>query len=374
MSVEASNVVTVRTASRDYEVHVGQGLLKTLGQQVAQATRADAAFVVSDTNVAPLYGAVVRDSLERAGLFSGAHAMEAGERNKTFSTLGQVVEAMAEAGLTRDSVVVALGGGVVGDVAGFAAAIYMRGIQVVQVPTTVLAMVDSSVGGKTAVDASRGKNLLGAFLQPSLVIADVGTLATLSGEQFRDGVGEVVKHAVLADEQLFEELSERALLPPCEVADDQRGAHLDYLAHIVATNVRIKRDVVGSDERERGVRQTLNLGHTMGHAIEAASGYTLGHGHCVAAGLCCIARASERLGWSERGLAARIEACTALQGLPTDTSIPHEMLLQQAFFDKKRHGSIINAIIPTRVGAVEIRGVSQREFAHMVELGCGVTC
>lgn len=365
-------VVPVSTSSRVYDVVVGCDVLGEVGERIAQGTRADAAFVITDSNVGPLHLEKVRASLEAAGIYAGSFAMPAGEQNKRLSTLEDALEAMAACGLTRDSVVVVLGGGVVGDVAGFAAAVYMRGIQVVQLPTTLLAMVDSSVGGKTAVDASRGKNLIGAFLQPTLVVADVSTLATLTPEVFVDGIGEIVKHAVLADPALFDELIERPLTFADAKAAMNDEAAAAYLEHVVATNVAIKRDVVGADERERGLRQTLNLGHTIGHAIEAASGYTLGHGHCVAAGLCCLARATERLGWSEAGLAERIERCCAAQGLPIDSSLPHDDICRQAFFDKKRHGDRVNVVVPIRIGACEMRSVSQAEFDELVRLGCGV--
>ena len=365
-------VVPVSTPSRAYDVVVGCDVLSEVGERIAQCTRADAAFVITDSNVAPLHLEKVHASLEAAHIYAGSFAMPAGEQNKRLSTLEDALEAMAACGLTRDSVVVALGGGVVGDVAGFAAAVYMRGIQVVQLPTTLLAMVDSSVGGKTAVDASRGKNLIGAFLQPTLVVADVSTLATLTPEVFVDGIGEIVKHAVLADPALFDELIERPLTFADAKAAMNDEAAAAYLEHVVATNVAIKRDVVGADERERGLRQTLNLGHTIGHAIEAASGYTLGHGHCVAAGLCCLARATERLGWSEAGLTGRIERCCAAQGLPVDSSLSHDDICRQAFFDKKRHGDRVNVVVPIRIGACEMRSVSQPEFDELVRLGCGI--
>ncbi len=353
--------IEVPTASRSYEVLVGSGLLDSIGPRIKQATGSSHPIVVSDSNVAPLYLDRTLAALERAELASASFAMPAGEVNKHLGTLGDVCQAIAEAELSRDDVVVALGGGVVGDLAGFAAAIYMRGIQVVQVPTSLLAMVDSSVGGKTAIDATAGKNLLGAFLQPSLVVADVDTLSTLTPEVFVDGIGEVVKHALLADEALFEELSEHPL---------KQDGEKDYLARVVARNVEIKRDVVAQDERESGLRQTLNLGHTIGHAIEAASGYRLGHGHCVAAGLCCMARATERLGWSEAGMAERVERCVAAQGLPTTTDAPIDELLRQAAFDKKRHGQTVNVVVPTAVGSCEIRTITLEEFSHIVELGC----
>ncbi len=360
MSSVIRETVHVSTTSADYDVIVGTALLAEVGMRVREAAPADAAFIVSDTNVAPLYLEQVEASLREAGFPVASLVVEAGEVHKNLTTFGNILEAIAKADLTRDSVVVALGGGVVGDMAGFAAASYMRGIRVVQVPTTLLSMVDSSVGGKTAIDLSCGKNLVGAFLQPSLVVADVGCLQSLEPEVFVDGIGEVVKHGVLADESLFDELARTPLL---------QTSGPDYLTHVVARNVAIKRDVVSGDERERGVRQTLNLGHTIGHAIEAASGYTLGHGHCVAAGLCTVARAAERLGWAEIGLAERVETCVAAQGLPTTSDLPTTELVAQATHDKKRHGTGVNLVVPTRIGRVEIRHVSLDELFEVIRLG-----
>lgn len=360
----ATRTIRVDTSSRSYDVVVGSQVLESVGGLAAEATGAQDVFVVTDTNVAPLYLDRVARSLGDAGVYAGSFAMPAGEPNKTFATLGSVCDELARAGLTRDSAVVALGGGVVGDVAGFAAAIYMRGIQVVQVPTTLLAMVDSSVGGKTAVDARMGKNLLGSFLQPSCVLADTDVLGTLDPQVFLDGMGEVVKHAVLADERLFQELALRPLREPGSVDPAE-------LVRTVARNVEIKRDVVAEDERERGLRQTLNLGHTIGHAIEAASGYRLGHGHCVAAGLCCMARATESLGWTEPGVASAIERLVAAQGLPVDTDLPLESLLSQALYDKKRHGDRVNIVVPVRVGRAELRSVTTQELEEILALGCG---
>ena len=357
--------VRVDASSRSYDVIVGEGVLDEVGSLTrAACPNADATFVVSDTNVAPLYLSRTCAALEAAGLAAPSFVVPAGERNKRLGTFGAIVEAMAAAELTRDSVVIALGGGVVGDMAGFAAASYMRGIEVVQVPTTLLSMVDSSVGGKTAIDLDAGKNLVGAFLQPSLVVADVACLDTLEPDVFVDGMGEVVKHGVLADEALFDQL---ALAPLTQ------GAPHDYTARVVARNVEIKRDVVNADERERGLRQTLNLGHTIGHAVEAASSFELGHGHCVAIGLCCVARAAERLGWASSGLAARVEACVAAQGLPTNTNLAHEDIMQFATHDKKRHGNTVNLVVPLAIGSCEVRKTTIEEFARVVELGCGAS-
>ena len=360
MSEPVVSTIQVGTSSRTYDVVVGSGLLEGIGERVCATCNPDAVIIVSDTNVAPLYLEPVRTSLESAGLRVAEVTVPAGEPHKNLQTYGQILNAMAQAELTRSSLVVALGGGVVGDMAGFAAATYMRGIEVVQVPTTLLSMVDSSVGGKTAIDLDCGKNLVGAFLQPSLVVADVETLATLNPYVFADGMGEVVKHAVLADPELFDELLARPL------TQDEDPL---YLAQVVARNVAIKRDVVATDEQERGLRQTLNLGHTIGHAIEAASNYQQGHGHCVAAGLCYIARAAEARGWTELGTSERIVSCTAAQDLPTTSARKPDEIFAQATHDKKRHGTTVNVVIPESIGYSTLRTITLDELHTLIELG-----
>lgn len=358
-------MVPVRTASKAYDVHVGCGILGKVGPLVRQAAGGGVAAVVSDSNVAPLYAARVRESLEEAGYRTCVITFAAGEMHKRLGTLEGLLEGLAEAELSRDDVVVALGGGVTGDMAGLAAALYLRGIPVAQVPTSLLAMVDSSVGGKTAVDLRAGKNLAGAFFQPSVVVADVECLHSLSPELLTDSCGEVIKHGVLADELLFDELCATPLNSP---------AHGDgELARIVARNVEIKRDVVDADEQERGLRQTLNLGHTLGHAIEAASNYTLGHGSSVAAGLCCVARATQRLGWTKPGTAERIEAACRAHGLPVDTQVPHDTIMRFATHDKKRHGQTVNLVVPRRIGSAVVRKVTLDELAEVIRLGCSTT-
>lgn len=354
-------VIDVPTKSLSYQAVVGNGILGTLGERISKLMTPDRIMVVTDSNVGPLYLDTVLDALSTAGLSASSTTIPAGEPHKNLDTYGTILSAMAQAQLTRSSLVVALGGGVVGDMAGFAAATYMRGIPVVQVPTTLLSMVDSSVGGKTAIDLDCGKNLVGAFLQPSLVVADVACLKTLDPYVFCDGLGEVVKHAVLASPDLCNDLQARP------VTQDEDPS---YLAEVVARNITIKRDVVVCDEQEHGLRQTLNLGHTIGHAIEAASGYRQGHGHCVAAGLCCIARAAEQLGWCEGGFATRIEACTAAQGLPIATNLDADEVFEQATHDKKRHASTVNVVIPQHLGEAVIRTVSLEELHMLVRLGC----
>ena len=358
-----SIVVPVKTPSRSYKVHVGRHLLDEAGELVREAAGGTVAAVVTDSNVGPLYAERVSASLERAGYRTATVTFPAGERHKRLSTLSDILERLASAGLSRDDVVVALGGGVTGDMAGLAAALYQRGCQVAQVPTSLLAMVDSSVGGKTAVDLDAGKNLAGAFLQPSVVVADVDCLSTLSPDLLRDSCGEVIKHGVLADEGLFDEVSRR---PICSA-----GYPPQELVRVVARNVEIKRDVVVSDEREHGLRQTLNLGHTIGHAVEAASDFSLGHGTCVAIGLCSMARASAERGWCAQQTARRIERAVTAHGLPTDTDLDHETIMYFATHDKKRHGDTVNVVVPKRIGAVELRKVNLDELRELVDLGCG---
>lgn len=356
-------VVRVPTSQRDYDVVVGEGVIDEVGRLARQACGGGRACVVSDSNVAPLYADAVAQSLVAAGYDACIQIFEAGERNKRLSTVEELLGGLAQAGLTRDDVVVAVGGGVTGDMAGLAAALYLRGISLVQVPTSLLAMVDSSVGGKTAVDLDAGKNLCGAFWQPWLVVADVDCLDTLTPDLFRDSCGEVIKHGVIRDPKLFAWLEANPLTG--EVAGDE-------LARVVARNVQIKRDVVASDEREHGLRQILNFGHTIGHAVEAAGDFSLGHGSCVALGMCCIARAACEMGWCDREVPRRIEALVRAHGLPADTDLPHDLIVSYATHDKKRHGDGVNVVVPRAIGSVEVRHVSLEEFERLVDLGCGV--
>lgn len=360
-----STTVAVHTPSRSYDVHVGSRILGQVGRLVRESAGGSVAAVVSDSNVAPLYAREVLDSLKNEGYRTTLVTFPAGERHKRLFTLSQMLEELAQAELSRDDVVVALGGGVTGDMGGLAAAMYLRGCQVAQVPTSLLAMVDSSVGGKTAVDLEAGKNLAGAFFQPSVVVADIACLDTLSHDLLTDSCGEVIKHGVIADEVLFNELAAHPI--------NAQDADAAYLERIVARNVQIKRDVVDADERERGLRQTLNFGHTIGHAVEAASDFRLGHGTCVAIGMCCMARAAARKGWCSDQTARRIEDAVGAYGLPTDTALDHETVFGFATHDKKRHGSHVNVVIPLGIGQVEVRKIELAQLRELIDLGCGAT-
>ena len=355
---------TIRvTTGRPYDVVVGTRLLEQAGARIRAVCGGDAAVIVTDSNVGPLYARIVEESLAGSGYRVRAIEFPAGEEHKRAETYLAILDAMAEAELDRSSVVVALGGGVTGDVAGFAAATYMRGIDLVQMPTSLLSMVDSSVGGKTAIDLARGKNLVGAFWQPRLVLADVGCLGTLSPEQFADGCGEVVKHAVLADENLFEILEHQPLTYEVLLRD------LTYVETLVARNIEIKRDVVSQDEREGGVRKLLNLGHSIGHAIEAAEGYRLGHGTCVAMGLTAIARAAATRDLCGKDVPARIEDLLRRHGLKTRTHRDPDELFAVALHDKKRRGDSIDLVIPRRIGACSLAQTDLETFREIIRDG-----
>ena len=349
--------IPVRT-SPFYQVTIGPGLLPQCGERLREVMAPCHIAVVTDSNVAPLYLERVKNSLEAAGFTVSTCSFPAGEGSKNLSTLSGILEFLARRRLTRADCVAALGGGVVGDMAGFAAAVYLRGIKYVQLPPTLLAAVDSSVGGKTAVDLAAGKNLAGAFLQPAAVFCDTDCLGTLSPHFFADGAAEAIKTGVLCDEGLFALFEEGALK-----TDPQE---------VIARCVRYKAGVVERDEKEQGERKLLNLGHTVGHAIEKCSGYTVTHGHAVAAGMAVMARAAEVLGWTDAPLAERIAACLEKNSLPTGTSFSAEELADAALADKKRAGGEITLVIPRRVGCCERKTVPVADLLPIIRAGLTV--
>ena len=319
-----------------YRVVIGSGLLAQSGQLLRETLGNCRIAVVSDSNVAKLYLPAVLESLTQVGLDACSYTFPAGEANKRLSTLSGMLEFFAEQRITRTDCVVALGGGVTGDMAGFAAGCYLRGIRYVQMPTTLLSAVDSSVGGKTAVDLAAGKNLAGLFHQPSLVICDTDTFATLTPDEFANGAAEAIKTGILDDETLFSLF--------------ESGETAARITDIVEQCVAFKAKIVEADETETGLRKTLNLGHTAGHAIERCSDYTIPHGHAVAIGLAIIARASERLGWATEPIARRVEHALTRNGLPTTTSFTPEALAEAALSDKKRAGGQITLVVPKAIG------------------------
>jgi 3-dehydroquinate synthase len=331
-----------------YDVVVGRGLLSQAGARIAPLARGRT-VIVTDETVAALHGPALQASLAEAGVRSEIIAVPPGEASKSFAELERLMDRLLAAGLDRKDVVVALGGGVVGDLAGLAAALYMRGIDFVQVPTTLLAQVDSSVGGKTAIDTPRGKNMVGAFHQPRLVLADIDVLATLPPVQVRSGWAEVLKHGLICDAPFFDWLA----------GDGAAGATGDpaALERAVIRSVEIKSAIVGEDEKEAGKRALLNLGHTFGHAIEAELGFeeaALAHGEAVALGCCMAFRFSVREGLCAAEDARRVEAVTAAAGLPTRLAqageFSAEALLARMAGDKKAEAGGVTLILARGIG------------------------
>lgn len=348
------NIVKVN-ASTEYEVKIGSGLLSGLGQEVAGVTKVGTAAIVSDSNVWPLYGEMAKKSLENAGFSVVSYVFPAGESSKSGSTYLALLNFLAEQHVTRSDCLIALGGGVVGDLTGFAAATYLRGISYIQVPTTLLAAVDSSVGGKTAIDLECGKNLVGAFYQPKLVLCDTDTLQSLPVDIFRDGCAEVIKYGVLYDTELFAHLQDKGL------AFDREA--------VITRCVELKRDVVAEDEFDTGSRMKLNLGHTIGHGVEASSNFTVSHGKAVAIGMAIVSRASAKYGICCCNTAESIESILRQFGLPTETDCPSQMLFDAALSDKKRSGGTVNLIVPEEIGRCVIRPTGVNEMKAFIETG-----
>ena len=317
----------------EYEVVIEPGSLTTIGSHVRDLIGPHRCFVITDDRVGPLHGDTVLAAIRGAGIEADLLTFPAGETNKTLATWQTLTERLMQGGAGRDSCIVALGGGVVGDVAGFVAATYMRGIPVVQVPTTIVAMIDSSIGGKTGVDTPHGKNLVGAFHQPRLVLVDPAVLRTLPACELRGGLAEAIKHGAIADAGYLRRLHGSA------AAMMERS--LPELSRMIRGSVEIKAGFVARDVLEAGPRAALNFGHTIGHAIERVSEYRISHGEAVAIGMCIEARAGELAGITAPGASAALRGIVADFGLPVDVpaDLPADDLLRRTRSDKKaRHG------------------------------------
>lgn len=339
---------------RPYQALIGRGLLDSLGEKTAQVHAPCRAVIVTDSTVAPLYLNRALDSLKRAGFEADSFVMPAGEENKNAETYIAVQRFLIRSGLTRSDLLVALGGGVVGDMAGFAAATYQRGIPFVQVPTTLLCAVDASVGGKTAIDLPEGKNMVGAFHQPLLVVCDTETFGTLPEERWHDGAGEMLKHGVLRDGEMFGLLAQ--------------GCWRDRTDELVERNIGIKRSFVVGDEKDRGKRQLLNFGHTIGHAAELLSRFSLPHGHAVAAGMVAETRAARKMGLTKLDEAIILEGVRA-NGLPADTGFSADDVLAAVLRDKKRLGGAIGVCVPLELGEAELYMLPVSQLRDYVEMG-----
>lgn len=341
-------------ASRNYDVSIGAGLLKGVPRILEPLIQKGKLLVVTDDTVDRLYSERVLDALNECGFEAKKFVFPHGEHNKTLDTFSSILDALATYGFTRSDSVVALGGGVTGDVAGFAAATYMRGIDYAQVPTTLLAGIDSSVGGKTAVDLPNGKNLVGAFHQPVAVIFDTDVLKTLPQEYWQDGLGEGLKYAVLCGGELMEIV--------------ESGLDENNFERFLELCVGCKRDIVEADERESGMRRLLNLGHTLGHALEKVSNFRISHGKAIADGMMRISEIAVEKGLLSKKDGERILALCKKYGMKIYTEYRTETLLEPLKLDKKGAGDGLRVVVPREIGKCETITVAQKDWK---EFFCG---
>lgn len=342
------------TASTQYDILIERGILKRAGELIKEYTGARRALLITDRTVDWLYSKAALDSLKSAGIECEKFVFEDGEDHKSLKTVGDILSFAAGLNLTRSDIFIALGGGIVGDVTGFAASVYLRGVRFVQIPTTLLAAVDSSVGGKTGVNLPEGKNLAGAFHQPSLVLCDPDCFNTLSDALFADGAAESIKYGIIADESLFEIFE----------FGDVKG----NIENIVRRCVEIKSDIVSRDEFDLGERQKLNLGHTLGHAIERCSDFAVSHGHAVAIGTVRACLAAQKLGVCKEDISERVKKTLERNGLPVSTDISAHELASVMQRDKKRSSAGINLILPTKIGECILYNTDPNELESIYSL------
>ncbi len=337
-------------ASGTYDILIDKGSLGNIGQVLKERFKPCTIAILSDDKVFPLYGKNVTDAIEAAGFRTVSHLIPNGEQSKTLDNVTAFIDCMVKAQVTRTDMVLALGGGVVGDMAGFAAAIYLRGIPYIQVPTTLLAAVDSSVGGKTAVDISAGKNLVGAFHQPALVYLDTDTLNTLDPAVLRDGFAEVLKYGIILDSKLF---------------DTVAVPESFNLTKVIARCIEIKRDVVEQDEFDKGLRGLLNFGHTFGHAIEKLSGFTITHGSAVARGMIIAAKVARVYGFTD--YTDVITKAVKDYGFETGCPYSADELYSVILSDKKRSGADITLVLPKEIGACTLKKMPAGQVLELMK-------
>lgn len=341
---------------KPYDIHIGLGAFRELPALLGRLYdgRRPRVALITDSNVNELYGRKAIGYLKSAGYSAYRYSFPSGEASKTLRTVEKIYKFLAKHSITRSDIIVALGGGVVGDIAGFAAATWLRGIEFIQIPTTFLAMIDSSVGGKTGVDTAAGKNLVGAFWQPSMVICDPRMLDTLADPIFADGVAEAIKYGAIMDAKLFELLDSRSVRRKIE--------------QVIHRCIELKKQVVEQDERDHGVRQWLNFGHTLGHAIEKESEFAVSHGRGVAIGMVMLTRACERAGVTPPGTSDRIATCCERYKLPTKTDIPLAQLCESCLSDKKRSGDLLTLVALEQLGTATLYPIeADRLYDFMTE-------
>lgn len=345
-----------------YEIRIGKGILDRVMLLIAKNHKAARYVIVTDSNVNRLYGQTMQDGMERAGLKASVIEIPAGESSKNISVVMDVAGRLLAQGADRETMLVALGGGVVGDLTGFIASVYMRSVPYVQVPTTLIGQLDSAIGGKTAVDLPQGKNLLGTFYQPRAVFADVNFLDTLPDREFCNGLAEMIKYGIIEDENLFRRLEEDM--------DSVISRDPALLIKIIETCCRIKKSIVEIDEREHGLRRILNFGHTLGHALEAASEYKLSHGEGVALGMIAAARLSTMMNYLPVEESDRIKSVIAKAGLPTtiDAAFAADEVIRRFRADKKKKDDVIHFVLIKKIGMPFVNGsINEQQIGDVLE-------
>lgn len=330
-----SETIRIKVGS-GYDFMAGSGLIDQICPKTMYLSPVNRIAIFTDSNVGPMYADRVVQAFDKEMIRAYTFTYEAGEQSKTVETIAAFIDFMAENHITRNDMVIALGGGVTGDMAGFAASVYMRGIKFMQVPTTLLAAVDASVGGKTGVNTKFGKNMMGAYWQPSIVLYDTDSFASLSEDAIMDGTAEIIKTAAIKKIGLFKKIEEMDLA--------------ENLDEIVTSCVKIKGEIVESDERDSGIRRMLNFGHTFGHAIELKSNYSISHGRAVAMGMLLVTKATEKHNLTEKGTYQRLYDLIKAKGFETETDIPLEELCEAVRNDKKTDGNFIKLIYIKRIG------------------------
>lgn len=333
-----------KKTSSSYEIRIGKGILDRMILLVAKNQKAARYVIITDSNVNRLYGQTILDAMTQAGLNASIFEIPAGESFKNIATVMDIAGKLIACGADRGTLLVALGGGVVGDLTGFIASVYMRSVPYIQIPTTLVGQVDSSIGGKTAVDLPQGKNLLGTFYQPRAVFADLNFLDTLPQKEFNNGLAEIIKYGIIEDEKMFKLLEENM--------DAIQSRDSAYLLKIIETCCRIKKSIVEIDEREQGLRRILNFGHTLGHALEAVSGYALSHGEGVALGMIAAAKLSAKMHYLPEDELARVKKVIAGSGLPAKipASFVSDTVIARLKSDKKKKNDVIHFVLIKKIG------------------------
>lgn len=352
------SIIRVNLGAKSYNIEIAAGLLDAAGEKIRSISKAQRAAIISDSNVDALYGERLQAALAGSGFKVTRIVFPAGEKSKCLTELAKIYDRLAEAGITRSDLVVALGGGVTGDLGGFAAATFLRGVDYVQIPTSLLAQIDSSVGGKVAVDLPAGKNLVGNFYQPKLVLIDTMLLKTLPVRFLHDGLAEAIKYGCIRDRALFEKIA--------AMRDDDEL--LENIGDIVERCCAIKAEIVEHDEFDTGERMVLNFGHTIGHAVEKCSNYeSFTHGEAVGIGMLLLTRQTERLGLTESGTAAAIYDVLKKYNLPVDTDYGNKELLKAAGMDKKKSGSSITLVILKNIGTSFLQKTNWQDLPEYIK-------